>query len=181
MMREAARRGHIVHAGTPAELWFDSHDGLVRMQSHQLQITQQPDPWYVDQGLRDHPLNFYDGVLMRKDPPFDVEFLNATLLLSRAVAQGARVINDPQALRDHNEKLAVLEFPQYAVPTLVTRSIPGIRSFWAEHRRHHRQADRRHGWRRRFSFAARRFERRLDSRGRHTTRPAHRNGAAIHS
>ena len=132
MMREAARRGHIVHAGTPAELSFDSHDGLVRMQSHQLQITQQPDPWYVDQGLRDHPLNFYDAVLMRKDPPFDVEFLNATLLLSRAVAQGARVINDPQALRDHNEKLAVLEFPQYAVPTLVTRSIPGIRSFWAE-------------------------------------------------
>ena len=132
MMREAARRGHIVHAGTPAELSFDSHDGLVRMQSHQLQITQQPDPWYVDQGLRDHPLNFYDAVLMRKDPPFDVEFLNATLLLSRAVAQGAHVINDPQALRDHNEKLAVLEFPQYAVPTLVTRSIPGIRSFWAE-------------------------------------------------
>ena len=129
MMREAARRGHIVHAGTPAELSFDSHDGLVRMQSHQLQITQQPDPWYVDQGLRDHPLNFYDAVLMRKDPPFDVEFLNATLLLSRAVAQGARVINDPQALRDHNEKLAVLEFPQYAVPTLVTRSIPGIRTF----------------------------------------------------
>ncbi len=84
-------------------------------------------------GLRDQPLNFYDAVLMRKDPPFDVEFLNATLLLSRAVAQGAHVINDPQALRDHNEKLAVLEFPQYAVPTLVTRSIPGIRSFWAEH------------------------------------------------
>ena len=133
MMREAARRGHIVHAGTPAELRFDSHDGLVRMQSHQLQITQQPEPWYIDQGVRDHPLNFYDAVLMRKDPPFDVEFLNATLLLSLAVAQGARVINDPQALRDHNEKLAVLEFPQYAVPTLVTRSIAGIRTFWAEH------------------------------------------------
>lgn len=133
MMREAARRGHIVHAGTPAELWFDSHDGLVRMQSHQLQITQQPEPWYLDQGMHDQPLNFYDAVLMRKDPPFDVEFLNATLLLSLAVAQGARVINDPQALRDHNEKLAVLEFPQYAVPTLVTRSIAGIRTFWAEH------------------------------------------------
>ncbi len=133
MMREAARRGHGVHAGTPAELWFDSHDGLVRMQSHQLKITQRPDPWYIDQGVRDHPLNFYDAVLMRKDPPFDVEFLNATLVLSRAVAQGAHVINEPQALRDHNEKLAVLEFPQYAVPTLVTRGIPGIRTFWAEH------------------------------------------------
>ena len=133
MMREAVRRGHVVHAGTPAELWFDSHDGLVRMQSHQLEITQQAEPWYVDQGLRDQPLTYYDAVLMRKDPPFDIEFLNATLLLSRAVAQGAHVINDPQALRDHNEKLAVLEFPQYAVPTLVTRSVPGIRTFWDEH------------------------------------------------
>ena len=133
MMREAARRGHVVHAGTPAELQYDGHDGLVRMQSHQLQITQQAAPWYLDQGLHDHPLNHYDAVLMRKDPPFDVEFLNATLLLSRAVAQGAYVVNEPQALRDHNEKLAVLEFPQYAVPTLVTRSIPSIRSFWAEY------------------------------------------------
>ncbi|MEP6609108.1 MAG: glutathione synthase [Burkholderiaceae bacterium] len=133
MMREAARRGQVVHAGTPAELSFDSQDGLVRMQSHQLRITQEASPWYADEGLHDHPLNYYDAVLMRKDPPFDVEFLNATLLLSRAVAQGARVINDPQALRDHNEKLAVLEFPQYAVPTLVTRSMPSIRTFWAEH------------------------------------------------
>ncbi|MBC8119285.1 MAG: glutathione synthase, partial [Burkholderiaceae bacterium] len=132
MMREAARRGHVVHAGTPAELRFDSHDGLVRMQAHQLQITQLAAPWYIDQGLHDHPLNQYDAVLMRKDPPFDVEFLNATLLLSRAVAQGARVVNEPQALRDHNEKLAVLEFPQYAVPTLVTRGIADIRTFWAE-------------------------------------------------
>jgi glutathione synthase len=71
---------------------------------------------------------------MRKDPPFDIEFLNATLLLSLAAAQGARVVNDARALRDHNEKLAALEFPQYTVPTLVTRSIAAIRAFWAGHR-----------------------------------------------
>lgn len=133
MMREAARRGHVVHACTPAELWFDSSDGLVRANAQLLQITQQAAPWYVEQALHDHPLQHYHAVLMRKDPPFDVEFLNATLLLSRAAAQGARVFNEPQALRDHNEKLAVLEFPQYSVPTLVTRSVPGIRKFWAEH------------------------------------------------
>jgi glutathione synthase len=69
---------------------------------------------------------------MRKDPPFDVEFLNATLLLSRAAAQGARVINDPQALRDHNEKLAVAEFPEFCVPTLVTRDLALLREFHAE-------------------------------------------------
>ena len=141
MMREAARRGHVVHACTPAELRFDSSDGLVRARAQLLQITQQPSPpdqvrgglWYIEQALHDHPLKHYHAVLMRKDPPFDVEFLNATLLLSRAAAQGARVINEPQALRDHNEKLAVLEFPQYSVPTLVTRSVPEIRTFWAEH------------------------------------------------
>lgn len=133
MMREAARRGHVVHAGTPAELRFDSSDGRVRMRSHHLQITQLAEPWYIDQGLQDHRLTYYDAVLMRKDPPFDVELLNATLLLSRAIAEGARVINEPQALRDHNEKLAVLEFPQYSVPALVTRSIADVRSFWAEH------------------------------------------------
>jgi glutathione synthase len=69
---------------------------------------------------------------MRKDPPFDVEFLNASLLLSRAQAQGVRVFNDPQALRDHNEKLAIAEFPQYTVPTLVTRDLAQIRTFHAE-------------------------------------------------
>ncbi len=133
MMREAARRGHVVHACTPAELRFDSSDGLVRARAQLLQITQQPSPWYIEQALHDHPLKHYHAVLMRKDPPFDVEFLNATLLLSRAAAQGARVINEPQALRDHNEKLSTLEFPRYSVPTLVTRSVPEIRTFWAEH------------------------------------------------
>ena len=133
MMREAARRGHVVHACTPAELWFESEQVSVRAHAHQLLITQQAAPWYVDQGVQERALTEYDAVLMRKDPPFDVEFLNATLLLSRAVALGARVINDPQALRDHNEKLAVLEFPQYSTPTLVTRSVAQVRSFWAEH------------------------------------------------
>jgi glutathione synthase len=134
MMREAARRGHVVHACTPAELWFDSTDGHVRADARQLQITQQADPWYADEGPHDGALDQYDAVLMRKDPPFDIEFLNATLLLSLAAAQGARVVNDAQALRDHNEKLAALEFPQFAVPTLVTRSTAAIRAFWAEHR-----------------------------------------------
>ncbi|MGH6611518.1 MAG: glutathione synthase [Burkholderiaceae bacterium] len=133
MMREAARRKHAVHAATPAELWFDSSDGAVCAHAHELNITQRSSPWYIEQGERDHALTHYDVVLMRKDPPFDVEFLNATLMLSRAVAQGARVINDPQALRDHNEKLATLEFLLYSVPTLVTREVAGIRKFWAEH------------------------------------------------
>jgi glutathione synthase len=73
-------------------------------------------------------------VLMRKDPPFDSEYFYATHLLERAEREGARVFNRPGALRDHPEKLAILEFPQYIAPTLVTRDAADIRRFHAEHR-----------------------------------------------
>jgi len=130
MMREAAARGHAIFACTVDAMAFG---GVVRATVHRLRITQQADPWYEDLGAEVAPLTAFDAVLMRKDPPFDIEFLNATLLLSRAQAEGARVVNDPQALRDHNEKLAIMEFPQFVVPTLVTRDIGLIREFHREH------------------------------------------------
>jgi glutathione synthase len=130
MMRECARRGFRVFACTPAQLAL--RDGSVRAQATELEVRASDHDWYVELGSTTAPLTEFDAVLMRKDPPFDVEFLNATLLLSRAVAEGARVFNDPQALRDHNEKLAVAEFPQYCVPTLVTRDLDLIREFHAE-------------------------------------------------
>jgi glutathione synthase len=130
MMREAARRGHAIFACTLDEL---SYRAVVRARVHRLRITQEAEPWYEDLGSEIAPLTAFGAVLMRKDPPFDVEFLNATLLLSRAVAEGARVINDPQALRDHNEKLAIAEFAQFVAPTLVTRDIDLIRQFHREH------------------------------------------------
>jgi glutathione synthase len=74
-----------------------------------------------------------DAVLMRKDPPFDSEYFYATHLLSQAEREGARVFNSPQALRDHPEKLAILEFPEFIAPTLVTRDAADIRRFHAEH------------------------------------------------
>ena len=132
MMREAAERGHEVYACTLDELL--AIGGTVEAQAHRLLLAppDQPD-WYVDVGQSRRRLSSFEAVLMRKDPPFDVEFLNATLLLSRAAAQGAFVVNDPQALRDHNEKLAVLEFPELTVPTVVTRDIGAMRAFWSEH------------------------------------------------
>jgi glutathione synthase len=129
MMREAARRGHAVHACTLDELAYAGH---VEARAHHLRITAGRDPWYEDAGDEVVPLARFGAVLMRKDPPFDVEYLNATLLLSRAVAEGARVINDPQALRDHNEKLAIAEFPPFTAPTLVTRDVARIRQFHRE-------------------------------------------------
>jgi len=74
------------------------------------------------------------AVIMRKDPPFDSEYFYATHLLSQAEREGARVFNSPAALRNHPEKLAILEFPQYIGPTLVTRSADAVRAFHAEHR-----------------------------------------------
>ena len=76
----------------------------------------------------------FDAVLMRKDPPFDSEYFYATHLLSHAERDGALVLNSPAALRDHPEKLAILEFPQFIAPTLVTRSAADVRAFHAEHR-----------------------------------------------
>ncbi|MDH5207428.1 MAG: glutathione synthase [Burkholderiaceae bacterium] len=126
MMREAARRGHSIHACTLDEL---AYSGRVQARAHRLRITGEGAPWFEDLGAGTMPLSGFDAVLMRKDPPFDIEFLNATLLLSRAVAEGARVFNDPRALRDHNEKLAITEFEQFVVPTVVTRDIALIKQF----------------------------------------------------
>jgi glutathione synthase len=71
---------------------------------------------------------------MRKDPPFDSEFFYATHLLEQAEREGAQVFNKPRALRDHPEKLAILEFPQFIGPTLVTRDADAVRAFHSEHR-----------------------------------------------
>jgi glutathione synthase len=131
MMREAVQRGYAVHASTPAEL--AATNGTVSARAHRLEILQDNHDWKVERDAEERDLASFSAVLMRKDPPFDIEFLNATLLLSRAAALGARVVNDPQALRDYNEKLAILEFPQFTVPTLVTREAERIRGFWADH------------------------------------------------
>lgn len=132
MMREAAGRGQEIFACTLDELLATG--GTVEARAHRLLLAPTGQPgWYVDAGISQRRLDAFDAVLMRKDPPFDVEFLNATLLLSRAAAHGAFIVNDAQALRDHNEKLAVLEFPELTVPTLVTRDIAAMRAFWNEH------------------------------------------------
>ena len=70
---------------------------------------------------------------MRKDPPFDAEYFYATHLLEQAEREGARIFNKPRALRDHPEKLAILEFPDFIGPTLVTRDAEDIKRFHAEH------------------------------------------------
>ena len=131
MMREAAARGHEVHALQQEDIaWSNS---VVVGQTRQLHLTNDPDHWYRADALRNTPLNTFDAVLMRKDPPFDMEYIYSTYLLELAQGQGARVFNNPRAVRDCNEKMAVAQFTQFMPPTLVTRRIHLIHDFLSEY------------------------------------------------
>jgi glutathione synthase len=106
----------------------------VKATVQQITLTGHPDDWYTVVEERVRPLKDFDAVVMRKDPPFDNEYFYATHLLENAEREGAKVFNKPRALRDHPEKLAILEFPQFIAPTLVTRDAKEIRRFHAEHK-----------------------------------------------
>lgn len=132
MMRECQRRGlRVSVAEVDALSWRRGE--VVSATCRELRLTGQPEAWYEVLGESRQPLHTFDAVLMRKDPPFDSEFFYATHLLQQAEREGARVFNSPRALRDHPEKLALMEFASYAPPTLVTRSAAEIRAFHAEH------------------------------------------------
>ncbi len=134
MMREAARRGHALWACEPRHLVWQRGGRVTAHGARRIELTGDAHAWYsVAQG-RDLPLADVHAVLMRKDPPFDSEYFYATHLLQQAEREGARVFNRPAALRDHPEKLSILEFPQYIGPTLVTRDAGAVRAFHAEHR-----------------------------------------------
>ncbi|HSV52592.1 MAG TPA: glutathione synthase [Burkholderiaceae bacterium] len=131
MMRELQKRGHTLAACEPAQLaWV--RGGQVQAQVRAIRLTGRED-WFEVTAEQLAPLASFDAVLMRKDPPFDSEYFYATHLLEQAEREGARVFNKPRSLRDHPEKLAILEFPQYIGPTLVTRDAGEIRRFHAEH------------------------------------------------
>ena len=132
MMREAQKRGHTLTACEPQDIrWL--HGEGVTAQVQDIRLTGQVNDWFEFTGERRAALKTFDAVLMRKDPPFDSEYFYATHLLGQAEREGAKVFNSPAALRDHPEKLAILEFPQFTAPTLVTRREADIRAFHATH------------------------------------------------
>ena len=133
MMRELQKRGHALAACEPQHLQWRTGQ-VVTAQVQRVRLTGALDDWYTVESEGEVALKDFDAILMRKDPPFDSEFFYATHLLEQAEREGARVFNRPRALRDHPEKLALMEFGQYAPPTLVTRSAEAIRAFHAEHR-----------------------------------------------
>ena len=139
MMREAQARGHGIWFCHPSEMQWQSGQPVMasclRIALREVQpspATPKPD-WYDDQEAQLRSLASFDAIIMRKDPPFDAEYIYATHLLEQAQREGARVFNDPRALRDHPEKLALMQFPEWAPPTLVTRNAADIKTFHQTH------------------------------------------------
>jgi glutathione synthase len=132
MMREAAARGHELYALHQGDLAW--HKGAVSGHASRLHLTgQEGDAWFLLEPREERLLNAFDAVLMRKDPPFDMEYVYSTYLLEIAEGQGARIVNGPRAIRDHNEKMAIARFGQFTAPTLVTRRETLLRAFLEEH------------------------------------------------
>lgn len=132
MMAEAVARGHEIHAFQQSDMAFDS--GAVVANTARITLTGDPKDWYRADAPLAQPLSAFDAVIQRKDPPFDMEYIYGTYLLELAQSQGARVFNKPEAIRNHNEKLTIAQFPQFTAPTLVTGDAARLRAFHAEHR-----------------------------------------------
>lgn len=133
MMREAQRRGHSVAACEPKDISWQSGQKVQAKVRH-ISLTGEADDWFVESSVAQEALAGFGAIVMRKDPPFDSEYFYSTHMLSQAEREGAKVFNKPQALREHPEKLAIMEFAQFIGPTLVTRSADDVRAFHAEHK-----------------------------------------------
>jgi glutathione synthase len=128
MMRAAQAAGHAVWAIQQPAIHWSALRGVCAEAVH-LELLADDEEWFTVIDRHIVVLRDFAAVVMRKDPPFDIEYVTTTWLLSRAQVEGARVFNRPQALRDHSEKLSVLEFAQFSVPTLVARDAGLIHAF----------------------------------------------------
>ena len=135
MMAAAAARG--CRLSYAEQGWIGLEGGRISGRFVEIELTGvtldgHSGPWYREVATRTEALSVFDAVLMRKDPPFDQEYLYSTYLLERAAQQGARVVNEPRAIRDHNEKFAITEFPELTTDLIVTRDPKRIRDFVTE-------------------------------------------------
>ena len=131
MMRAVAARGHRVFAiEQPALYW---RDGATRASAVPLTLHADDYDWYSAGDSEDRALKDFAAVMMRKDPPFDMEYVYSTYLLEAAEREGARIFNRPRAIRDYNEKFAIAAFRAFTAPTLVTRDAALINAFIDEH------------------------------------------------
>lgn len=131
MMLEAQKRDWSIYYIQQNDLFAQGSDAHARMQS--LKVFDDENHWFEKGEIKESPLTDLDVILMRKDPPFNMEYIYTTYLLELAERQGVLIINSPQALRDANEKAFITWFPQCIAPTLVTRDKQRLKSFVREH------------------------------------------------
>ncbi|KAA1195405.1 glutathione synthase [Photorhabdus heterorhabditis] len=131
MLLEAQRRGWELHYMEMSDLYL--HQGEARARTRLLQVENNPQQWYQLNKEQDLALETLDVILMRKDPPFDTEYIYTTYILERAEGKGTLIVNKPQSLRDCNEKLFTAWFPDLTPDTLVTRNAIRLREFHQKH------------------------------------------------
>ncbi|UDG83329.1 glutathione synthase [Candidatus Vallotia lariciata] len=133
MMVEVERRGYVLYACEPRHLVYTGGGIEARVQRFSIvgDYTNLGQ-WYNIERLENRCLNTFSSVLMRKDPPFDMEYVTSTWLLEIAERQGARIFNKPRAIRDHSEKISISEFTQFAAPTIVTCDMVRLQTFHSE-------------------------------------------------
>ena len=131
MLLAAGKRGWQLSYLEMSDLYM--RDGIALGRARPLSVAADPDRWFTLGEPAVQKLGGFDAILMRKDPPFDMEYIYSTYVLDRAVLQGAVVVNQPQGLRDMNEKAYTAWFPECCAPTLITRSMPDMHAFLAEH------------------------------------------------
>jgi glutathione synthase len=131
IMRAAQARGDRIFFCEQGDLYSKDR---VYARAGRLSLADNDEDWYRAHPKENARLATFDAVLMRKDPPFDLEYLTSIWLLSQAEREGARVFNNPAAVRDHNEKLGILEFPRFVAPTLAGRDPAAVHAFIDEQR-----------------------------------------------
>ncbi|NYT77986.1 glutathione synthase [Alcaligenaceae bacterium] len=137
MMHALVARGHSLSVTLQDDLFIDQ--GTVKCVATRIELVDGADlhahAWWRDVAAADDvALAEFDAIIMRKDPPFDMEYVYTTHMLEYAEAQGARVFNSGASIRNHPEKLAITEFAQFTAPTLVTRNMKRLRAFHDSHR-----------------------------------------------
>jgi glutathione synthase len=133
MMLDAQARGIELHYLEQRDLWV--RDGRAMARLRPVTVRDDLRDWYSLGEAEVTPLSGMDAVLMRKDPPFDTEYIYTTYLLERAEVEGTLIVNKPQGLRDMNEKVYTAWFPECCAPTLITRDMGDMAAFMAEHGR----------------------------------------------
>ncbi len=131
MMMEAQRRGWEIHYMEMNDLSLEQGKAVAR--TRVVSLKEDPNGWFEFQSEQEIALSDLDAVLMRKDPPFDTEYIYATYILERAENEGTLIVNKPQSLRDCNEKLFTAWFPELTPTTMVTRRADKLKAFHQEH------------------------------------------------